>query len=97
MKKIAILTVLALFACSCKDKEFSEAVTGKRYIPGHDEISTLFIGSTLLPVVNYEPDEWLIFTESHSKSVPKSVFDAADIGDTLVVSKKSVHIKKKTY
>ena len=97
MRKIAILMVLVLFACSCKDREFSEVVTGKRYIPGHNEISTLFVGGVLMPVVNYEPDEWLIFTESHRKSVPKSVFDATDIGDTLVVSKKSAQIKKKTY
>lgn len=96
MKKFIFIVITALL-CSCTGREFSEVVTGKRYIPGHDEISTLFIGSTLLPVVNYEPDEWLVFTESHSKSVPKSVFDAADIGDTLVVSKKSAQIKKKTY
>ena len=97
MKKIVALMVLAILTSSCGNKEYCEIITGKRYIPGHNEISTLFIGSTLLPVVNYEPDEWLIFTESHRKSVPKSVFDAADIGDTLVVSKKSAQIKKKTY
>ena len=97
MKKIAILTILALFACSCKDREFSEVVTGKRYIPGHNKIGTMIVGEAVLPVVNYEPDEWLIFTESHRKSVPKPVFDATDIGDTLVVSKKSAQIKKKTY
>lgn len=96
MKKFIFIVITALL-CGCTGREFSEAVTGKRYIPGHDEISTMIVGNAVLPVVNYEPDEWLIFTESHSKSVPKSVFDAADIGDTLVVSKKSVHIKKKTY
>lgn len=96
MKKFIFIVITALL-CSCTGREFSEAVTGKRYIPGHDDISTMIVGNAVLPVVNYEPDEWLIFTENHSKSVPKSVFDAADIGDTLVVSKKSVHIKKKTY
>ena len=97
MKKILSILILAFALTACGDKEYCEIITGKRYIPGHNEDSAIIVGSTVLPVVNYEPDEWLIFTESHRKSVPKSVFDAADIGDTLVVSKKSAQIKKKTY
>ena len=94
MRKIVALMVLALLISSCGNKEYCEIITGKRYIPCHNEISTMIVGEAVLPTVNHEPDEWLLFTENHRKSVPEFIFEFAEVGDTLFVTKKCVHVEK---
>lgn len=94
MRKIVALMALVLLISSCGDKEYCEIITGKRYIPGHNDISTMIIGEAVIPTVNHEPDEWLLFTENHRKSVPEFIFEFAEVGDTLFVTKKCVHVEK---
>ena len=94
MKKILFALILTLLISSCGDKEYCEIITGKRYIPCHNEISTMIVGEAVIPKVSYEPDEWLLFTESHRRSVPEFIFEFAEIGDTLFVTKNRVHVEK---
>ena len=94
MKKILFAFILTLLISSCKDKEYCEIITGKRYIPCHNEISTMIVGEAVIPTVRYEPDEWLLFTENHRRSVPEFIYDFAEVGDTLFVTKRCTRVEK---
>ena len=95
-KLLKILTIfvgffLVLTACT---REFKGVVTGKHYVPEHTMVTYIMVGKILVPqTYHYDEEYWLESGENEVR-VSKKTHDFAELGDSLIVTRDSVTVKK---
>ena len=94
LKRFCLSLFLLTALTGCGNKEYEEIVVGKKFVPQHVYIKPTIMGDAIIPMTETVPDSWFLYTENHRKCVSKSFFDIAEIGDTLVVTKENIVIKK---
>ena len=88
-----VLFFLVIFP-GCGKKEYKEAVVEKKFVPQHIYLKTIPMGYAIVSTPVTVPDSWFLYTENHRASVSEKLYDIAEIGDTLAVTKEEIQIKK---
>lgn len=94
LKRFCLALFFLTALTGCGNKEYEEAVVGKKFVPRHVYINPTIIGDVIIPMTETVPDSWFLYTENHKERVSKKFYDVAEIGDTLAVTKETIVIKK---
>ena len=94
-----LLKILTLFAgffiilTGCT-REFKGVVTGKHYVPEHTMVTYIMVGNVLVPQTYYYDEEYWLESGKNKARVRKKTFELTEIGDSLIVTRDSITVKK---
>ena len=94
-----LLKILTLFAgffiilTGCT-REFNGVVTGKRYVPEHTMVTYIMVGNVLVPQTYFYDEEYWLESGKNKARVRKKTFELTEIGDSLIVTRDSITVKK---
>ena len=93
LKRIVAILVLVILA-GCGGKEYKEVIVGKKFIDGYMWFMPLPAGNSIILMPQTVSDEWHVFTENHNVTVTRETYELAEVGDTLIVTKNKMYLKK---
>ena len=94
-----LLKILALFAgffvilTGCT-REFKGVVTGKHYVPEHTMVTYIMVGNVLVPQTYFYDEEYWLESGKNEVQVTKRLHDVAELGDSIIVTKDSIFVKR---